>query len=93
MAGLGGDYAHIAAYCFVLCSNLWKNKWKQCLHTVHEQAAEPIPCNIYSYMQARLCVETNMHVYHRRIIGFFLIWNAFDTGDECVYVKAKAFST
>ena len=87
LAGLGETYADIVARCFVLCGDFWKNNWKQCLHTVHEQAAEPIACNIYSYMQTRLCVETNMHVKRWRIERFFFwVRNAFDTGDECIYV-------
>ena len=84
MSGLGEAYAHKAAWCFVLCGDFWK-KWKRCLNTVREQGTEPIACNIYGYMQTRLCVETNMHVYRWRKASFFWIRNALDTGDECIY--------
>ena len=46
MAGFGEAYTLIAAWYFVLRGDFWENKWKQCLHTIHEQATEPIACNV-----------------------------------------------
>ena len=70
-------------FCFM--QRLLEEYVEQCLHTVHEQAAEPIAGNIYSHIQSRLCVETHACVSLANRV-FFWIRNAFDTGDECIYV-------
>ena len=44
---------------FVLCGGFWKNKWQQCMHTIHEQATELIACNVATCT----LVYLNMHVY------------------------------
>ena len=77
-------FAHIAAWYFALFGYFWKNRWQQCMQTVHEKAREQIACNVPTCKRVHLSRLTCMHIAVGKQV-LFGIRNAFDAGDECIY--------